>query len=64
VSPMPTLLIVVGVILLIAGLVFVGQGSGYFPYPRSSFMISETRWIYYGGGIAVVGLLILLFAWR
>jgi hypothetical protein len=61
---MPTLLIVVGVILLIAGLVFVGQGSGYFPYPRSSFMISETRWIYYGGGIAVVGLLILLFAWR
>ena len=27
----------------------MGQGSGYFPYPASSFMISESRWIYYGG---------------
>jgi hypothetical protein len=33
------------------GLVFMGQGSGYFPYPASSFMISESRWIYYGGAI-------------
>jgi hypothetical protein len=55
---------IVGLVLLIAGLVFVGQGSGYFPYPASSFMISQTRWIYYGGGIAVVGLLIVIFARR
>jgi cell division protein FtsW (lipid II flippase) len=61
---MQALLIIVAVILLIAGIVFIGQGSGYFPYPRSSFMISQTRWIYYGAGIAIVGLLILLFAWR
>ena len=61
---MQTLLTIVGLVLLIAGLVFVGQGSGYFPYPASSFMISQTRWIYYGGGIAVVGLLIIIFARR
>jgi hypothetical protein len=61
---MQTLLIVVGIVLLIAGIVFIGQGSGYFPYPRSSFMISQIRWVYYGAGIAIVGLLILLFAWR
>ena len=61
---MQTLLTVVGIILLIMGLVFMGQGSGYFPYPASSFMISQTRWIYYGAGIAVVGLLILVFARR
>ena len=59
---MQTLLTIVGIILLIAGVVFMGQGSGYFPYPRSSFMISETRWIYYGGAIAVVGLLIIIVA--
>jgi hypothetical protein len=58
------LLTVVGIILLIMGLVFMGQGSGYFPYPASSFMISQIRWVYYGAGIAVVGLFILLIARR
>jgi hypothetical protein len=53
-----------GIVLLIAGLVFMGQGSGYFPYPRSSFMISQTRWIYYGGAIAIVGLLLIVVARR
>jgi len=61
---MQTLLTVIGIILLIAGLVFMGQGSGYFPYPRSSFMISQTRWIYYGAGMAVVGLLFIVVARR
>jgi hypothetical protein len=61
---MQPLLTIAGLVLLIAGLVFVGQGSGYFPYPASSFMISQTRWIYYGGGIAVIGLLVLIFARR
>ena len=40
---MHTLLTLIGIILLIAGLVFMGQGSGYFPYPAESFMISQTR---------------------
>ena len=61
---MQTLATVAGIILLLAGLVFIGQGSGYFPYPASSFMISQPRWIYYGGAIAIVGLLILIFARR
>jgi hypothetical protein len=59
---MPVLLTIVGAVLLIAGLVFMGQGSGYFPYPASSHMISQTRWIYYGGGIALVGLIVLVIA--
>jgi hypothetical protein len=61
---MKTLLVVVGVIVLLMGLVFMGQGSGYFPYPAESFMISQTRWVYYGAAIAVVGLLIIIFARR
>ena len=40
---MQTLLTIIGVILLLMGLVFIGQGSGYFPYPASSFMISQTQ---------------------
>jgi hypothetical protein len=46
------------------GLLFVGQGSGFIPWPASSFMISQTRWVYYGGAIAVVGLLLILLAHR
>jgi hypothetical protein len=61
---MQTLLTLIGLTLLLAGLVFMGQGSGYFPYPASSFMVSQTRWIYYGGSIAVVGLLLIIFARR
>jgi len=61
---MQTPAIVIGIILLVAGLVFMGQGSGYFPYPASSHMINQSHWIYYGAGIAVVGLLILIFARR
>jgi hypothetical protein len=59
---MQLLLTIIGIILLIAGLVFMGQGSGYFPYPASSFMISQSRWIYYGAGIAVVGLIVVIVA--
>jgi hypothetical protein len=61
---MRTLLAFLGIILLIAGVVFMGQGSGYFPYPAESFMISQTRWIYYGAAIAIVGALILISALR
>lgn len=61
---MKTLLTVVGVILLLSGVVFMGQGSRYFPYPAESFMVGASQWIYYGGGIAVVGLILLIIAWR
>ena len=61
---MRSLLTILGVVFLLAGLVFIGQGSGYFPYPASSFMINTREWIYYGAGIAVLGLLLLVFARR
>ena len=46
------------------GLLFVGQGSGFIEWPSSSFMIRQTEWIYYGGAIAAVGILIIVFARR
>jgi hypothetical protein len=61
---MKSLLMLVGIIVLAAGLFFAGQGSGYIPWPPSSFMVSEIRWVYYGGGIAVVGLLLIFVARR
>jgi hypothetical protein len=61
---MKALLTLIGILALAMGLVFMGQGSGYIPWPASSFMISQTKWIYYGGGIAAFGLLLIIVAWR
>lgn len=60
----PTLLLIIGLCLLAAGLLFMGQGSGLIPWPQRSFMIDETRWVYYGGAIAIVGLALIVAAWR
>jgi hypothetical protein len=61
---MKTLLTFAGFFLLAMGLLWAGQGAGYIPWPAESFMISQTKWIYYGGMTAAVGLLMILFARR
>jgi hypothetical protein len=59
---MHALLRAVGVISLVAGLGFLGQGFRFFSYRADTSMPSETPWIYYGIGIAVVGLLLIIFS--
>jgi hypothetical protein len=57
-------LFIIGVIALLVGLVWIGQGTGIFPYPRSSFMINEVQWAYYGAATAIVGLILMVYARR
>ena len=52
---MRTALLSIGVIAILIGLIWIGQGTGYFPYPSSSFMINEMPWAYRGIVLAVVG---------
>lgn len=59
---MHALLRAIGVISLVAGLGFLGQGFRFFAYRADASMPSETQWIYYGIGIAVVGLLLIIFS--
>jgi len=61
---MKTLLTIVGIIAMAMGLLWMGQGSGYVAWPASSFMISQVQWVYYGGGTALTGLLLIIFARR
>jgi hypothetical protein len=61
---MKTLLTLTGIIFLATGLLWMGQGSGYIPWPAESFMISQSKWIYYGGAIAAAGLFMIVFARR
>ncbi|HEY5337523.1 MAG TPA: hypothetical protein VIJ85_04920 [Rhizomicrobium sp.] len=56
---MKTLLMLVGIVALAVGLLWIGQGTGYVHWPATSFMISQMKWAYYGGGLAVLGLIII-----
>lgn len=58
------LLSILAALMVLLGLVWIGQGSGYFPYPRESFMINQTPWIYWGLLLAVAGLGVWLVARR
>ena len=46
----------IGVLVLLAGAVFAGQGLGYIP---GSFMTGDMHWFWIGGAMVVAGLAIL-----
>jgi hypothetical protein len=54
----------VGILLVLMGLLFIGQGTGVFPYPSYSFMISDMSWAYRGMAIAAAGIGLVLIARR
>jgi len=61
---MKTVALILGLIAAIIGLIWIGQGTGYFPYPASSFMINQTPWIYRGIALAAAGLLVIVWSRR
>ena len=56
------LLMTMGAIALMVGAVWIGQGTGHFPYPASSFMINDNTRTYVGAGVVVGGLLLIYLA--
>ena len=61
---MRALIGIIGLAALLVGLLFAGQGLGYIPWPYASFMIGNMQWVYYGAGIAAVGLVLILLSRR
>ncbi|MFB9951305.1 hypothetical protein ACFFP0_20855 [Rhizobium puerariae] len=59
-----TALSVAGILLVALGLLWMGQGSGAFPYPAASFMINQTPWIVNGAVAAIIGLAVIWGARR
>ncbi|GAB1715986.1 MAG: hypothetical protein NTAFB05_10280 [Nitrobacter sp.] len=57
-------LVILGLLAILIGLVWAAQGAGVFPYPASSLMIGQTRWVWYGGAVAAAGLLAVLLSRR
>jgi hypothetical protein len=58
------ILLILGVLATLTGLVWMGQGSGYFPYPKSSFMIDQRPWIWNGLALAVAGVVAIVASRR
>ncbi|WP_165221002.1 LPXTG cell wall anchor domain-containing protein [Affinirhizobium pseudoryzae] len=50
------LLTILAGLCVLMGLVWIGQGTGVFPYPASSFMIDQSPWILWGALLAAAGL--------
>ncbi|HEV2414510.1 MAG TPA: hypothetical protein VGX27_06850 [Candidatus Dormibacteraeota bacterium] len=48
-------LVVIGVLVLLVGAVFMGQGLGYIP---GSFMSGDIKWFWIGLGMVVAGLVL------
>jgi len=61
---MKTAMLLVGIAAVLLGLLFVGQGLGYVPWPKTSFMIGEMVWAYRGAAIFVVGLVLIVVSRR
>jgi hypothetical protein len=51
----------IGILALLTGSLWIGQGTGLVAWPQSSFMISRIQWSYYGAALALVGLILI---WR
>jgi hypothetical protein len=52
---------IAGILALLIGLLWIGQGTGIVAWPQSSFMISQIQWAYYGAALAAVGVILI---WR
>jgi hypothetical protein len=55
---------ILGVIALLMGLLWIGQGLGVIKWPASSFMIDVWPWAIRGAVLAAVGLALLLWSRR
>lgn len=56
------LMLVIGILALLVGLLWIGQGTGLVRWPASSFMIDVSDWAIRGAVLAVGGALMIWFA--
>jgi hypothetical protein len=61
---MKTVFLIAGLLAVIIGLLWVGQGLDYIRWPARSFMIRQNNWAIYGGVLAAVGFVMIWFSRR
>lgn len=53
-----------GLLAAAIGLLWIGQGTGVFPYPASSFMVRQMQWTWYGLVLMLAGIAIIVVSRR
>ncbi|MGM4922331.1 hypothetical protein AB8A31_05430 [Tardiphaga sp. 804_B3_N1_9] len=53
--PMRAPFLTLGILAFLIGTLWIGQGTGLVNWPKSSFMISQMQWAYYGAALAALG---------
>jgi hypothetical protein len=56
--------LVIGVLGLLMGLLWIGQGLGLVMWPASSFMLANSIWAIYGAGLAAISALVIYLSRR
>ena len=59
-----TLITIVGVLAVLMGLLWIGQGLRIIMWPSSSFMLADRQWAYNGAILAAVGMLVIILVRR
>jgi hypothetical protein len=54
------IIIVLGVLCLLTGLLWIGQGLGVIRWPASSFMIDVSDWVMRGAILAILGAVMIV----
>lgn len=57
-------LLVIGVLMVLMGLLWIGQGLGLIMWPSASPMLAERRWSLNGLALALLGLGVIWFVRR
>ncbi len=55
-----TVQLLAGALIVLLGLVWIGQGTGWFPYPASSAMIAQTQWAWRGLAVVMGGVVLFV----
>ena len=54
----------IGILAMLMGLLWVGQGLGLIMWPAESFMLADRKWAINGALLAVAGLTLIGFGRR
>jgi len=58
------LLLILGLLGLLMGLLWMGQGLGLIMWPASSFMLADRQWAVNGAVLAAIGLILIRLSRR
>ncbi len=59
-----SILAVIGILAVLMGLLWIGQGTGLIMWPRESFMLAESKWAVNGAMLVAVGAAVLWVSGR